>query len=66
MNPDIKWTEEWFEIECSDSSEILDGNEETKSQKINVKFYSKLWTNIDENTIQGESCFQILNKNHVL
>lgn len=66
QNPDVKWTEEWFEAELMDSSEILPGKLPGDPVKIWIKFYSKLWTNIEKNLIEGESCFQILDSNKVL
>jgi len=57
----VKWTEEWFEVECIDKNQILE-LENSREQRISLKFYSKLWTNIESNIIEGESCFQVLNR----
>ena len=58
-NLDKKWTEEWFELICKDTMNrtmLENKHKEKKSDGIVVKFYTKLWTNCDDNSIEGESC----------
>lgn len=62
-DPDIKWTEQWFEAQCLDTKGSSPSN---KREKIIVKLISKLWTNVEKNTIEGESCFQILDRHNTL
>lgn len=71
-NPDIKWTEEWFEVVCQDAelSEIWTGIEvnkdNNKKQQVMIKYFSKLYTKIEDSSVEGESLMQILNKHQVL
>ena len=68
-NLDKKWTEEWFELTCKDTlnRSMLDNqNEQKKAEGIVVKFFTKLWTNCEDNSIEGESCLQVLNKSSQL
>lgn len=61
-NPDIKWTEEWYE--CGILDDTLGDN--PTQVKLRIKFFSKLWTNVEACTIEGESCFQVLDRHQVL
>lgn len=62
-NPDNKWTEQWFEATCLDSK----GNSPNqKREQIKIKYFSKLWINVEANNIEGESCLQILDRHSVL
>ena len=54
--PDKKWIEKWFELSCDDMSPP-DHPSTAPLQAIIVKYFSKFWTNIDTNMIEGESVF---------
>jgi len=66
---DARWVEKWYELKCKDmgteKSKVESSDEGSTNKQvvshIIVKFYSKLWTNVDKNTIEGESCLQVLN-----
>jgi len=45
-DPDQKWVEKWFEIEAKDLDLV-----KNIANKIIVKYYTKFWTNVDENII---------------
>ena len=60
-DPDVKWVEKWFEVKSNDA-----GVKKDTSSQILVKSQSKFWTNIEDNTIEGSSCLQVLNKHHGL
>lgn len=46
---DSKWVEKWYEVRCKDV------NSDHVVHDIIVKFYSKFWTNVESNTIVGDS-----------
>ena len=51
---DAKWVEKWFELKCKDV------NSDHVVEDVIVKFYSKFWTNVENNTIVGDSQLQVL------
>lgn len=65
---DARWVEKWYELRCKDmgtEKSKVESSDEGSTDKqvvsyIIVKFYSKFWTNVDKNTIEGESCLQVL------
>ena len=63
--PDKKWIEKWFELTCDDMSPP-DHPSNAPLQSIIVKYFSKFWTNLDTNLIEGESVFQVLSVDHML
>lgn len=66
---DARWVEKWYELKCKDmgteKNKVESSDEGSTNKKvvsyIIVKFYSKFWTNVEKNSIEGESCLQVLN-----
>lgn len=61
---DSKWVEKWYEVRCQDTrtrnlkvapSTVQGTGKKIVSDMI-VKYYTKFWTNVEEDTIEGESC----------
>ena len=65
---DSKWVEKWYEVRCQDTKtrnlKVAPSTVQASTKKIVtdiiVKYYTKFWTNVEEDTIEGESCLQIL------
>lgn len=58
-NTDSRWVEKWYEIKCKDVQTSNKAGDQVVTDII-VKHFSKFWTNTEQNTIEGESCLQIL------
>jgi len=65
---DSKWVEKWYEVRCQDTRtrnlKVAPSTAQASGKKIVtdiiVKYYTKFWTNVVDDTIEGESCLQIL------
>jgi len=54
---DSIWVEKWFEVKIQDGHLGEAGH---VPKDLIIKSWSKFWTNVENNQIEGESCLQVL------
>lgn len=61
-NSSVRWVEKWFEVNCQ--QQVIKTSKQHPGtalpQDVIIRFYSKIWTNDGDQTLQGEGCTSIL------